>query len=431
MRFGLWLGLPVIAITAPVFAAGLTDIHAQAKRQDSAYAAAYQTYLAGIEKAPQGRAGLLPSVALNAQYGHTRYDGGTAVGYSPYGYTLTLTQPLYAPAPRAVARQGEAQAEQAGIALRQAEQDLILRTAQAYFEVLKAESAQAAIRSQQAAIAEQLAYAKRGFEVGTLTVTDTHEAQARADLAEAQAIEAANSVEIKRRALEKLIQATPPVQARWSAGASTPAPAGTQEAWIERAATEALGVRSAQQALRIAEEALNKQRADDHPKLNLAASFNDSRNGYLSGVSLDSTTTKLGLELSWSLYEGGRTRSGEREMQAHLDKARFDLEERRRQARQDAREAWLGNLSGASRIRALEAAVRSSQLFQDATRLGLEVGVRTGIDLLNAQQQLASATRDLDAARYDLLLTGLKLEAAVGDLTEADLTAADARLKTP
>lgn len=428
------LSLCLAAVSAPALAAGLTDIHRLAQQQDAAFAAARQVYLAGLEKQPLARAAILPAVALSANLSRSQTDTSISpsVGYSPYGYTLSLTQPLYAPGTWAGVEQGRLQTEQAAIALRRAEQDLILRTAQAYFEVLKAESALTVVKAQQGAIAEQLAQARLGFEVGVATITDTHEAQARFDLTRAQEIEAANAVEVRRRALEKIIQSPLPALATWSVASGLPGVGDKPLAdWIRRAEASSLPVRLAQIDEQIAREGVGRVRADDRPKVNLSASFSDSRNGYLSTGTIDTQSAKLGVDLTWPLYDGGRTGAGVREAQAGLDKARFDSEERRRQAGLDAREAYLGLVAGLARVQALEAAVQSSQLQIQSTRTGLEVGIRTRVDVLNAQQQGATASRDLDAARYDLLLTGLKLKAAVGELAEADLVALDARLKTP
>ncbi len=424
----------VPALSVPAAAAGLVDLQRLAQQHDAGFAAARQAFLAGQEKWPLARAAILPAVAVSANLSRSETDTSAtpAVGYSPYGYSVSLTQPLYAPGTWAGVEQGRLQADQAGIALRRAEQDLILRTAQAYFEVLKAESALAVVKAQQAAIAEQLAQARLGFEVGVATITDTHEAQARFDLTRAQEIEAANAVEVRRRALEKIIQTPLPVLAVWSTRATLPGVGDKPQAdWIRQAEAASLPVRLAQLDEQIAQAGVGRVRADARPKVNLSASFSDSRNAYLSSGTLDTQTAKLGVDLTWPLYDGGRTGAGVREAQAGLDKARFDLEERRRQAGLEAREAHLGLVAGLARVKALEAAVNSSQLQIQSTRTGLEVGIRTRVDVLNAQQQLAAAHKDLDAARYDLLLTGLKLKAAVGDLTEADLAAADTRLSQP
>lgn len=426
--------LVLVALYAPglSLAAGLVDLHRWAQQHDAAFSAAQQGYLAGLERLPQARSAVLPALALSANAGRTRYDSSAsaAVGYSPYGYSVSATLPVYAPGNWAGQEQGRLQAELARIALRRAEQDLIVRVAQTYFDVLKADATLAVVKAQQAAIAEQLAQARVQFEVGVATIIDTHEAQARFDLTTAQAIEATNALEVKRAALERLIQLPVPALAVWTANAVVPNIEKTQADWVAQAVQAGLAVQAATLDEQIAREGSHKVRADYRPKVNLSASFSDNRNGLsTAGAVLDSQTGKIGLDLSWSLYDGGKTDSVNREAQANLAKARFDLLDKQRQAGQDAREAYLGLMAGLARVKALEAAVQSSQAQTNSTRTGLEVGIRTRVDILNAQQQLASAQKDLDAARYDLLLTGLKLKAAVGDLSEADLKVADARLK--
>jgi outer membrane protein len=426
--------LALMALYAPGLglAAGLADLHRLAQQHDAAFSAAQQAHLAGLERLPQARAAVLPTVALSANAGRTRYDSSAsaAVGYSPYGYTVSASLPVYAPGNWAGQEQGRLQAESARVALRRAEQDLILRTAQAYFEVLKADAALTVVKAQQAAIAEQLAQARVQFEVGVATIIDTHEAQARFDLTTAQEIEAINALEVKRAALERLIQLPVPALAVWSSKAVLPRIEKTQADWVAQAVQSGWAVQAATLDEQVARAGANKVRADYRPKVNLSASFSDSRSGLsTTGGALDSQTGKLGLDLSWSLYDGGKTDSTNREAQANVAKAHFDLLDKQRQAGQDAREAYLGLVAGLARVKALDAAVQSSQAQINSTRTGLEVGIRTRVDVLNAQQQLASAQKDLDAARYDLLLTGLKLKAAVGDLSEADLKTADARLK--
>lgn len=413
-------------LSTSAMAANLSDVHRMARENDAAYAAAYQAYLVGLEKLPQGRAGLLPSVALSA--GITRVSpANISASYTPKTYTVSLTQPLYNPNNWAGYEQGRAQAEQARIQLRQAEQDLILRAAQAYADALKAQSALNTAEAQQQAIAEQLAQAKKSFEVGAATITDTHEAQARHDLTTAQVIEAQNTLEVKRRALEKLLQKPVPALATWSANAKAVAPGRAQEDWVKDAQDSGLGVLLAQLGEAYAQYGLDKARAGYKPQLNLAASYTDTRDYALIPYQ-NGQSSQIGLQASWSLFEGGRTQSLSREAAAGLQKSRFDLEEQRRTAGLTARQAYLGVIAGMARLQAMEAAVRSSELQLNSTKLGLEVGVRTRVDVLNAQQQLYGAQRDLDTARYDWILARLNLKAAIGQLTPGDLSEVDALL---
>ena len=415
-------------------AANLGDIYQQARKNDAVYAAAYAAYKAGLEKLPQGRALLYPSVNLSASARHSETDSSLSGNNSstPYGVTLALNQPLYRKQNLETYEQAKLQVLLAEQQLKLAEQDLILRVAQAYFAVLEAQDNVATAEAQKAAIAEQLALAKRSFEVGAATIVDTHEAQARYDATSAQEIAARNDLEVKRRALEKLILAEAPGLARLmdKASVSLPEP-NDMAAWVRQAETGSLAVAASQTADEIARREIDKQRGGHLPTLDLAASYSDTRNTSttLGGTNVDTQTAQIGVELAWNLYQGGATSSRIREAVANQEKARFELDNARRQAVLDTRQAYLGVLSGDARVKALEQAVISSETQLKSTKLGLEVGVRTGVDVLNAQQQLFSAQRDLAAARYAALLSGLQLKAAAGSLGEDDLKAIDALLK--
>jgi outer membrane protein len=435
MRLTL-LSVALCVAASGTSAANLGDIYQQARKNDAVYAAAYAAYKAGLEKLPQGRALLYPSVNLSASARHSETDSSaTTSGWrssDPYGFTLALNQPLYRKQNLATYEQAKLQTLLAEQQLKLAEQDLILRVAQAYFAVLEAQDNVATAEAQKAAIAEQLALAKRSFEVGAATIVDTHEAQARYDATSAQGIAARNDLEVKRRALEKLILAEAPGLARLAEKASMRLPdPNDMAAWVRQAETGSLAVAASQTADEIARREVDKQRGGHLPTLDLAASYSDSRNTSttLGGTYVDTQTAQIGVELAWNLYQGGATDSRIREAVANQEKARFELDNARRQAVLDTRQAFLGVLSGDARVKALEQAVVSSETQLKSTKLGLEVGVRTGVDVLNAQQQLFTAQRDLASARYAALLSGLQLKAAAGSLVEDDLKAIDALLK--
>lgn len=422
------LGLCALSVQA----AGLSEIYALARQNDPTYAAARQAYAAGQEKARQGRAGLLPSLNLSANVRHNASEVGAAdLEYTSRGLALTLLQPLYRKPNLEAYAQGQLQAILAEQQFRLAEQDLILRTARAYFELLEAQDNLATVQAQKQAIAEQLAQARRSFEVGAATIVDTHEAQARFDLTTALEVAAQNALEIRQRALEKLIGRPAPRLDPLPPQAAIPTPVPADiDAWAQQAGTAGLGVAIGQTAWEIARRETERQRAGHHPTLDLAASYSDVRNaafGLTTGV--DSRNTTLGLEFNLPLYQGGLIDSRVREALANQEKARHELDNARRQAALDARQAYLGVISGQARIAALTQAAVSSQAQLDSTTLGLEVGVRTRVDLLNAQQQLFGTRRDLAAARYQTLVAGLQLKATTATLSESDLAAIDALLQ--
>jgi outer membrane protein len=295
--------------------------------------------------------------------------------------------------------------------------------------MLAAQDAIAFIQAQKLAIAEQLASAKRNFEVGTATITDTHEAQARFDLAQAQEIAALNDLEVKRNQLALLTGSTPDVLRGLAPGVklSAPEPSAVEQ-WVSSAESGNVGVVAQGLAAEIAKLDIRRASAGHLPTVDAVASYTDSKSAFLSSP-FSSTVTNIGVQLNIPIFSGYATSSQVTQAVALEEKARADLDTARRSAAQGARTAYLGVQSGLSQVSALEAAERSSLLALEANKLGYEVGVRINIDVLNSQQQLYSTRRDLAKARYDTLVAGLKLKAASGTLSEADLEAINALLE--
>lgn len=425
----LFLALSLAASLA--VAANLSDIHQLARDNDPIYAAAKEANRAGQEALPQGKALLRPTISLS---GYLRQnDVETSTGdrnYGSHGYGLSLVQPLYR-------KQNLESYEQAKLAvllaeqqLQLADQDLVLRVAQAYFDVLLAQDNLATVEAQKKALAEQLAQAKKSFEVGAATIVDTHEAQARYDLATSQEIAARNDLEVKRRGLEKLIAREAPSLARLDAATPIPLPTpNVMDAWVKQAEANSLAVLTSQTALETARREVERQRGGHHPTLDLAASYSDNRNASSGVGTINTKSAVLGLELGWVLYQGGALTSRVREAVAKQEKARYELDDARRQSTLNARQSFLGVVSGDAQVQALKQALVSSESQLKSTKLGLEVGVRTRVDVLNAQQLVYSTQRDLAAARYQTLLAGLQLKAAAGTLSVDDLKALDTLLK--
>ena len=415
--------------------ANLGAVYQLARDNDAKLAAAREAQKAGQEKIPQGRAGLLPAINLSANARRTDPESSAAGAnnnaYNSRGFSLSLVQPIYRKQNLETYEQAKLQATLSDQELRLAEQDLILRTASAYFDVLQAQDALATAQAQKQAFTEQLAQARKSFEVGAATITDTHEAQARFDLTVAQEIAAQNDLEVKRRSLEKIINQEAPKLAQLFDVAKMPLPEpANMDAWVKQAEEGSLSVVLNQTGLEVARREVERQRGGHWPTLDLSASYSDNRNatvGASTGVNTKSAV--LGVELGWVLYQGGAIDARVREAVANQEKARFDLEDARRQARLDARQGFLGVLSGDAQVRALEQALVSSEAQLKSTKLGLEVGVRTRVDVLNAQQQVFTTRRDLSAARYKTLLAGLQLKGAAGTLSEEDIKALDALLK--
>jgi len=304
----------------------------------------------------------------------------------------------------------------------QAQQDLITRVAQAYFDALAAQDKLESTRAQKAAVTEQLASAKRNFEVGTQTITDTHEAQAAYDLVVAQEFAAVNDLDNKRNALQAIIGAVPASLAPLRAGVALAAPQpASVDPWVSSAETQNYGVTVSELSLELAKRDISKNRAGHYPTLDLVAS---STRREVNGQTVQSGTTRnnaIGVQWSVPIFNGFAVTSRVRESIALEDKARNDLESNRRNAALQARQAFLGVNSGLAQVKALEAAEVSSKSALESNKLGYQVGVRINIDVLNAQRQLYSTRTDLSRARYDTILNGLRLKAAAGSLREADL----------
>ena len=401
----------------------LMQAYKQALNNDAVIASARAALAVSQETVIQGRAGLLPSVSLSASQSRTELEQQNR-DYSSKGYTLSLSQPLFRLQNWEAYQQAKLSTE-AGLAqFAQAQQELILRLSEAYFNVLVAENELSSILAQKEAISEQLAFAKRNFEVGTATITDTHEAQARFDLIIAQELAARNNLLIARSALQ-LITGNPVdnlAGLRQGVELNPPQPAQV-EAWINSAEKQNYAVITQELALEIARREIRRNRAAHAPSVDLVASrgYADQTGTITTTGNAASTSNTIGVQMNIPLFAGFAISSRVDEAIALHDRARADLLNTRRSAAQAARQAYFSVTSGLGQIRALQAAEASSLSALEANRLGYQVGVRINIDVLNAQQQLFAARRDLSRARYEALLNSLRLKAAAGMLTELDV----------
>ena len=417
------------ALTAmSVQAQNLVELYDAARGFDSSYQSARLQYDANLAKADQAKAGILPTAGLNIGVSRTGFDNTNPAvdrNFSTQNATLTASQPLYRPANRATYEQGLKQVELAKAVLDAAEQDLIVRSSQAYFDVLAAQDTLAFVGAQKAAVAEQLASAKRNFEVGTSTITDTREAQARFDLVTAQEIAADNDLRVKKLVLDTLAGRTGAQPKGLLVPVALP-PVVPQDvnAWVNQSELIHPAVRQAQQNLEIAELELEKAEAGHKPTLDVNASYNATRNpsgSVTSPVNSRNSTATIGLAFNLPLFAGYATQNRIRETLSLKDKAQNDLEGTRRTVALNTRSAYFGVQSGQGQVKALEAAELSSQSALDANKLGYQVGVRINIDVLNSQSQLFQTKRDLAQARYNVLLGGLRLRQANGTLSPTDL----------
>ncbi len=417
----------------PAAAENLNQVYLDARAYDAQFAAARYSLQASQEKLPQGKALLRPTLNLTASvvqtYLDSEFKGPTTQpagqrDYRTHAYTFTLTQPLYRPQNYAQYNQSELQVKQAESVFGQANQDLILRVAQAYFDFLAAQDTLALVRAQKTAIAEQLAQAKRNFEVGTATITDTHEAQARFDLAGAQEISALNDVEARGRALQQLTgkeyESVKPLRADIRLARPNPE---NMQSWVDLAEKQSYPVLIQEAGVEIANLETKRNRGGHYPTLDAVATAGQGfqTGSQLGTVGSDTTNATIGLQFALPLYSGGAVSSREREAAANYEKARQDLENARRASALATRQSYLAVINGVAQVGAFEQALVSTQSALDSNRLGYEVGVRINIDVLNAQQQVFSTRRDLAVARYNTITNTLRLKAAAGSLREEDL----------
>lgn len=415
------------------FAADLMQVYRDALANDAVFSAARAQLQAGQERVVQGRAGLLPSIDASANTTWNDLDSDDAFGvqrdsqFNSNGYSVQLTQPLFRWQNWVQYKQGELQTALAGSQFDLARQDLILRASEAYFNVLNAQDTLEAVSQLRTAAAEQLEISKTSFEVGTVTITDVHEAQSRFDLASAQEIAAQNELDVRRQTLAQVIGKEPEPLARLRQGLELqrPQPDNIGE-WVTAAERESLAVQAQQLTREIAIREVERARAGHLPTVDLVATHALSNRP--SNQIGRSESTAIGLRLNVPLYQGGGISSRSREAAALKLKADADLEDARRSAALAARQSYLGVTSGMAQVRALEAARISSTSALDANKLGYEVGVRINIDVLNAQSQLADTLQQLSRARYDTLLAQLRLKAAAGTLGEEDVQAINALL---
>ena len=434
-KFAWLLFSPLIA--SPSLAADLMQVYRDAIDNDPIFAAARANAEAGREKLPQGRAGLLPSLSLsgNTAWNDLETEIRNQPGskndyrYNTNAYQLTLAQPLFRWQNWIAYEQAKLQVVKAESNLALSRQDLILRVAQAYFDVLYASENLSAVRANKEATAQQLELAKKSFEVGTATITDTHEAQARFDLVTAQEIAAESELEIRRQMLQSLIGKTPSELAvpRKEAVLKAPEPNRLDD-WIGAAESDALPVQIQRAQAEIAARELDRQRAGHYPTLDIVANRGKAKS-FNNGNTIDGNQTVVSLQLNLPLYQGGLTTSRQREAAANRDAAKAALEAARRNAALNARQHYLGVNSGLAQVSALKAALLSSQSALESNKLGYEVGVRINIDVLNAENQVYQTRRDLAKATFDTLMSQLRLKAAVGTLNDDDVEQINALLE--
>lgn len=454
-RAGFASMTPLVGALALAFGAvgaqaqSLSEVVQAARGVDATYLGAQSNADAAHYRYEQSRSAHLPQANLQVQAGRQNSSSptigvdatGTPIGVvsetqttTSGGATVNAAQTVFNRQNDLSIDQAQKREEAARSQLAQADQDLIVRVAQAYFNVLAAADALTSVQGNSKAIAEQLASAKRNFEVGNATITDTREAEARADLARSQQIAADNDLLVAKLTLDQLVGRSgvnphplllpavlPPVM---------PSQVGD---WVALAESDSQTLLQARLALEVAELETSRARAGHLPTLVANASYGRNRvhesvnvpDGNLTG---NGRSSGVSLTLTVPIFSGFLIQNQVNEAAALERKARTDAEGARTSVGLATRTAFVGAQTQAAQVKALEAAEASSKLALDSTLLGYKVGVKVNLDVLNAQSQLYGTQRDAAGARYQYLVAQLKLRQAAGNLTNNDLLPIDALL---
>ncbi|HKJ08244.1 MAG TPA: TolC family outer membrane protein [Gammaproteobacteria bacterium] len=435
-----WLLLTValVALT-PAHAEDLLKVYDQAQQSDPVLKQAAANRQAALEAKPQARAGLLPNLGLSADYSRNEQNIKSSSNpqflpphpfyYTNKGYSLNLTQPLYNKAAMVQLKQADSQIRQAEAQYAATDQDLIIRVSQAYFNVLGARDNVGFAKAEKKAIGRQLEQAQQRYKVGLSAITDVQEARARYDQAVTQVISAQDKLSSAREALTEI------TGQRYShlAGVSdamkliAPTPAKPKK-WVGTAQRQNLSVLASEAAMQTAQEEVQRQRAGHYPTLNVVGSYGDTSTGGAFGQRREADSA-IGLQLNVPLYQGGIVNSRTRQAAFRYQAARDKLDEVRRSTTRQTRDAYRGVITGISQVKASKQAVTSAKTALQAAEAGFQVGTRTIVDVLDAQQSLYGAQRDYSQARYNYLLNTLKLKQAAGTLRRADVKAINAWLK--
>ena len=415
----------VAAVAMPAQAQSLVDLYNAARGYDATYQSAKSQSDATLARSEQSKSAILPTAGLSASISRTSQEVSSVErAFGAQSATLSASQPLYGPAKWASFEQGKKQVVLAQAQLKAAEQDLIVRLSQAYFDVLASTDNLTFVKSQKTAVAEQLASAKRNFEVGTSTITDSREAQARFDLVVAQELAAENDLRVKNIALNQLVgqQNAKPLPLAAPVVLKPLQPADVEQ-WVNQAQAGHPGIAQADVALAVARLETSKAQAGHKPTLDAVGTYTMANNNGSAASNFDTRANiaTIGLNFNLPLFAGFSIQNRVKETVALEEKATSDLEAARRNVAQGTRIAYFGVQSGQSQVKALEAAETSSQSALDANKLGYQVGVRINIDVLNSQSQLFDTKAKLAKARYDVLVGGLKLRQANGTLSVDDL----------
>lgn len=434
MKLRPTLPLVLLTLLAPVAqAANLLDIYQLARDNDSVIQATIAQYNAATEAYPVARSALLPSVTLDADKSYTNIASDADREGNKLGVlesdTLgaTITQNLYAPEAWQNTQKARLRVEQAEATLKEANQTLLFRTAEAYFNILTAEETFAAASSSREAIARQTDQSEQRFEVGLSAITDVKEAQAQLDLAIAREVVAENQLAVAKEALRVIIGQEVPVLDTLSSDATltNPSPASVDE-WIAMAEANSPRLYIADLDYQLAAKDIAIERAGRKPTLNLTGRYAKSDSELSASPSRETSTVVL--QFAYPLYTGGRTSALIQQAKSRAEQARFNKETVRRAVEQETRDAYLSVIADVSQAKALDQALESTEVAREATQAGYDAGTRTAVELLVSLRDTFGARADYAAARHQYVIRSLQLRLASGILAEKHIEAVNKSL---
>ncbi len=405
----------------------LLNIYDLAVQTDPRIRQAEQTYFATKEVRPQALALLLPNVSVGGEVDYINqkiYDSPTRgdfrENYSQRRLAASVQQPIFRRDLWYSLKQADNVVAQSEAEYRNAEIDLMVRTTEAYFTVLKAADNVRVSTAELKANERQLDQSKQRFDVGLVAITDVNESQAAFDRARANLIIAENLLDNAWEALKQIIGDVNKPLAKLGEKLELMPPAPPDiEKWTETALSQNYGIIAAREAVEAAKKNVEIQRSGHYPSLDLVGSYGGSRTG--SDFSTDNDTGAIGLQLTVPLYEGGGVSSRVRQAEHDYQAAQEALDGVRREVLRGVKDAYRGILSSISEVNARQSALVSARSALESTEAGLEVGTRTQVDVLNAQQRLYSEERNYLLARYDYILNGVRLNQAASTLTREKL----------
>jgi protease secretion system outer membrane protein len=424
-------GAPASAATAPAGVLTLSQAYQAAFAQDAQLRAARAATDARRERLPQARSQLLPQVGAQASRnwndlistnpGPTGDPFTSTSRYFSGTQTLTVRQGLYRPEQWADVKQAQAQVADANAQLQKEVQNLAVRVAGAYAEALFAEDQLALVLAQKSTYSTQVEAARRRFQAGAGVRTDIDEAQARLDMAIAQELETRQQVAYSRRALQVMVNQPVGRLAKLDPARMKLPPVGPLDDWISRAELTSPEILSLVAQRDASRQDIEKARAGHLPTVDAIAQYSINKSDNILSIHSRYQSRSIGLQVNVPLYSGGYVTSKQRQAVADLERAEEALEATRRDLALRIEKEHRGVTEGEARIKALEQAVRSAETVVESNRRSFQAGSRTLVDVLNSEEQRATAVRDLANARYSYLLSRVRLASLTGEADAASI----------